>query len=232
LYFVTEARKLYAFQAHLEHADLMLTVSTADQKYLQEEFPDKRIEYLPSFHPYNEVTARPGRGEYVLYHGNLSVGENIKAAEYLVKNVFSKLTCPIIIAGLNPSARIYEWIKEYTHIRIIENPKEPQMQELLENAHVHCLYTHQATGLKLKLVNVLYAGRFCVCNSNMLEGTALTRDCIVKDDAQGMIDAISNCFKKEFSAEMITQRRETLQLHDNGHSTRQLIRLVFADKKK
>jgi hypothetical protein len=231
LFFVTEARKLYSFQSHLAHADLMLTVSTADQKYLQEEFPDKRIEYVPSFHPYNEILSKVGRGEYILYHGNLSVAENIKAAEYLIKNVFSKISYPVIIAGLNPSANIYEWVKAYPHIRIVENPKEPLMQELLENAHVHCLYTHQATGLKLKLLNVMYSGRFCVCNSDMLEGTSLARSCLVKNTPEEMIQGLNECFAKEFTEEMKEQRRESLQNFDNSNQTRNLLRLVFADKK-
>ncbi len=232
LYFVTEARKLYSFQSHLMHADVMLVVSTADQKYLQAEFPGKAIDYLPSFHPYEKVTSKPGRGEYVLYHGNLSVSENVKAAEFLIKEVFSKITLPVIIAGLNPSAKIYEWIKGFPHIKIIENPKEPQMQELLENAQVHCLYTHQGTGLKLKLLNVLYSGRFCICNDNMLEGTALSNSCIVKNSPPEIIAAINECFLQEFTSKQIQERKESLVIFDNDQKTRQLIGTAFSGKKR
>lgn len=232
LYFVTEARKLYSFQSQLMHADQMLVVSTSDQKYLQAEFPGKAIDYLPSFHPYEKITCTPGKGEYVLYHGNLGVSENIKAAEYLVKHVFSKIKHPVIIAGLNPSAKIYDWVKEFPNITIIANPKEPHMQELLENAHVHCLYTHQATGLKLKLVNVLYSGRFCVCNDNMLEGTALHNTCEVKNSPEEIIESIDDCFKKEFSTEMVEARKEALAIFDNDQKTRQLIGCVFGGKKR
>jgi len=232
LYFVTEARKLYSFQSHLAHADLMLVVSTSDQKYLKEEFPDKKIEYLPSFHPYEEVKCKEGRGDYILYHGNLGVGENIKAAEHLIKNVFSKTKHRVIIAGLNPPAKMYDWAKPYSHIKIVKNPNEEEMQNLLENAHVHCLYTHQATGLKLKLLNVLYSGRFVVCNEDMLEGTALNNCCIIKNSAEEMIAEIDLCFKSDFSSEMIEGRKEGLFAFDNATKTKQLLRDVFAGKKK
>lgn len=232
LYFVTEARKLYSFQSHLAHADLMLVVSTADRKYLQEEFPDKKIEYLPSFHPYDKLMCKAGRGDYVLYHGNLSVGENIKAAEFLIKNVFSKIEKPVVLAGLNPSPKIREWIKPHSNIRVEANPTEAEMQYLLENAHVHCLYTHQSTGLRLKLLNVLYSGRFCVCNENMLEGTSLNSCCTVKNEPEEIVAALNACFEKEFSAEMIEERQEGLFPFDNDTKTRQLIRDVFAGKKK
>jgi len=232
LYFVTEARKLYSFQSQLLYADLMLVVSTADQKYLQAEFPGKAIDYLPSFHPYEKVSCKPGKGEYVLYHGNLGVSENVKAAEYLIKNVFSGINHPVIIAGLNPSAKIYDWVKAFPNITVIANPKEPHMQELLENAHVHCLYTHQATGLKLKLLNVLYSGRFCICNDKMLEGTALTNTCIVKNSPEEMIEEINACFQTEFTARLIEERKESLLIFDNDQKTRQLIGSVFGGKKR
>ena len=34
-------------------------------------------------------------------------------------------------------------------------------------------FTHQPTGLKLKLLNVLFNGRWLVCNFNMLDGTPI-----------------------------------------------------------
>lgn len=232
LYFVTEARKLYSFQSHLEHADLMLVVSTADQKYLQGEFPGKKIEYLPSFHPYEEMKCKTGKGDFVLYHGNLSVGENIKAVEYLVKNVFSKIDQPVIIAGMNPSSRIHEWVRPFKNVKVEANPNDERMQQLLEQAHVHCLYTHQATGLKLKLLNVLYSGRFVICNEEMLEGTMLQDCCIVRNEPEGMVRSIQDCFEQSFTAEMLEHRKDGLFVFDNSTKTRHLIRDVFAGKKK
>jgi hypothetical protein len=173
MYFLLEAKKLHNFQKQLINVDLMLVVSTADRDYLHSQFPTKKVEYLPSFHAFDEVKIKEGKGDYILYNGNLQVAENIKAVEYLIKNVFSKIKYPVIIAGLNPNAEIYNWIKPYTHIQIKANPSEAEMQILIEDAQIHCLYTHQATGLKLKLLNVLYSGRFCICNEDMLAGTNL-----------------------------------------------------------
>jgi hypothetical protein len=223
LYFVTEAKKLYSFQKQLAHADLMLVVSTADQKYLRDEFPDGKIDYLPSFHPYNEMKCKEGKGEYVLYNGNLGVGENSKAVEFLIKNVFSKISQPVIIAGLNPSEKMKEWAKPYKNIKIVANPNEAEMQQLLENAQVHCLYTHQATGLKLKLLNVLYSGRFCICNDFMLEGTALEDCCLIKNAPAEIIQAIQQCFQSEFTAELISERKNKLTAFDNADKTARLV---------
>ncbi|MHB8261986.1 MAG: glycosyltransferase family 1 protein [Bacteroidia bacterium] len=223
LYFMLEATKLGSFQKQLAFADVMLVVSTADRDYLQQQFPTKKIEYLPSFHAFDEVKIKEGKGDYILYNGNLQVAENIKAVEYLIKNVFSKIKHPVIIAGLNPSAEINNWVKSYTHIQIKANPSETEMQTLIEDAHIHCLYTHQTTGLKLKLLNVLYSGRFCICNEAMLAGTNLQQACIVKNTPQEMIEAIDYTFEKEFTQDLISLRKQALQAFDNADKTQQLI---------
>lgn len=223
LYFGFESSKLRKFQGRLTYADLMLVVSTADRDYLQQQFPKNKVDYLPSFHAFDEVTSKTGKGSYILYNGNLQVGENVKAVKYLIQQVFSKINHPIIIAGLNPSQEIYNWIKGFNHIKIIANPNEAEMQALIEDAQIHCLYTHQPTGLKLKLLNVLYSGRFCICNNNMLVGTNLQEACIVKNTAQEMVEAINNSFQKEFTPDLISHRKQALQAFDNKLKTQQLI---------
>ena len=223
LYFIIEAKKLFSFQKQLAYADLMLVVSTEDEEYLKSVFPESEIKYLPSFHAFDEVKIKESKGNYILYHGNLQVAENTKALEHLAQHVFSKINHPVIIAGLNPGQEIYNWVKEFSHIKIIANPSDSEMQTLVEDAHIHCLYTHQATGLKLKLLNVLYSGRFCICNEDMLVGTNLEEACIIKNSPQEMIEAIENTFKKEFTQELITFRTQALQAFDNKAKTQQLI---------
>ena len=223
LYFIIEAKKLFSFQKQLAYADLILVVSTEDEAYLKSVFPESEIKYLPSFHAFDEVKIKESKGNYILYHGNLQVAENSKALEYLIKNVFSKINHLVIIAGLNPSQEIYNWVKNLNHIKIIANTSDYEMQTLVEDAQIHCLYTHQATGLKLKLLNVLYSGRFCICNEDMLAGTDLQETCIVKNSPQEMIDAINNTFQKEFTQELITLRAQALQAFDNKAKTQQLI---------
>ena len=59
-----------------------------------------------AFHPYEDVSIKPGRGEFALYHGNLEVGENNLAAVFLAKEVFNALDIPLVIAGNNPSEEL------------------------------------------------------------------------------------------------------------------------------
>jgi hypothetical protein len=149
LYFLAESWKLRLFQKQLNHADIMLMVSKDDKAYLSGKFPGKKIGYLPSFHKDDDVTILPGKGTYALYHGNLEVAENVLAAEYLIKNVFQELDETLVIAGLNPPERLVRMISRFPKIKLVTNPSDDDMYDLIRNAQINVLVTFQTTGLKL-----------------------------------------------------------------------------------
>lgn len=213
LFFFTESIKLKLFEKKLQSADMMLVVSKDDTKYLQKKFPDKTIEYLPSFHGNNKMKCLQGKGEYILYHGNLSVPENEKAAIYLIENVFSKTTFPVIIAGLNPSKRLQKACRNYENITVMANPGKEEMQQLIEKAQIHILITFQATGLKLKLLNTLYSGRFVIVNVEMLAGTGLESLCEIAGTPEQILEKIDQLQTQDFSEDEINRRQNLLNTY-------------------
>jgi hypothetical protein len=224
-YLKAEARKLKKFESILEHADLILAVSQTDLAYFRNKYPNVRSEYLPSFHPNTEMMAIPGKGDYILYHGKLSVSENYEAVEWLIKNVFSKLKFTVKIAGLDPPSFLKTLCEKYPHIELLASPSSIEMDELMRNAQVHVLYTAQATGLKLKLLNVLHSGRFIVCNSKMLEGTDVrsSQSLAVSNTPEDFIKDIEACFSRSFSTELLEERKHQLTTFSNEKNTEKLI---------
>ena len=164
------------------------------------------MQYLAPFHGNNQLNILEGKGNYILYHGNLDVSENNEAALYLVKNIFNKLNFPFIIAGNAPSAELYQASENLKHINIVENPDDKQLMKLIQEAHINLLPTFQNTGIKLKLLNALFNGRFCIVNSMMTEHTGLEKYCEIADDPQMMSEIISQKMETIFSSEMIIQR--------------------------
>ena len=160
LYFFIASIKLKLHQKVLKNASLMLVVSQRDTQYLKNHFPNNRIEYLPSFHANEQVESITGKGTYALYNGNIEVPENAHAVSYLMENVFNNINIPLVIAGMNPPAYIRQLADKHSNITVIPNPDDSEMFELIRDAHVNILVTFQATGLKLKLLNTLYQGRF------------------------------------------------------------------------
>ncbi len=227
-FFLIESLKLRLYQKQLKYSTKMLVVSQTDRDYLVRQFPEKEVVYLPSFHGNSQVESLPGKGDYVLYHGNLSVGENALAAEYLVKEVFNDIDIPLKIAGLNPSEFIKDLVSQYKNIELIANPIQPEMESLIRNAQINVLVTFQATGLKLKLLNTLYNGRWMLVNPEMLAGTGLDRLCEIAGSAYELKQKIKSLFSTEFDQDQLIARKELLrQRFSDEENAKKLIREVF-----
>nr|NQU91306.1 glycosyltransferase [Bacteroidota bacterium] len=207
LFFIIESLRLRWYQKVLKHADLMLVVSQTDTAYLQKHFPGKQVVYLPSFHPNDDFSVIPGKGNYVFYHGKLSVTENYKAAEFLIEKVFIDIPFKLIIAGLDPPDHLKDLIGKYSNVELIANPDDDTMFDLIRKAQVNILITFQATGLKLKLLNTLYKGRFCLVNPEMVQGTGLESLCEIGEGAAELQQKIAELFDQEFDIHEVEQRR-------------------------
>lgn len=224
-YFYNEAAKLKRYESILSKADKIVCISKNDQKYFASEF--KEVEFIPAFHPFTDINVKTGKGEYILYHGNLSVAENVNAVKFLINNVFDTVKVPFKIAGLNPTKQLRNLLNGLNNIELISNPTNEELQVLIENAHINISITAQATGLKLKLLNTLYNGRYCLVNDKMLSGTDLDKLCIIANDYGSMKRKISTLFKQEFTQEDIEKRKQVLtSLYNNGNNTRKLIDLI------
>jgi len=226
MYLRIEAFKLKRFEKIITNANHILSVSEEDLKYFKKQYPNNNSIYLPSFHAFDDVTSKSGKSNYILYHGNLSISENYVAAEWLIKHIFSKINYPVIIAGLNPHTSLINEINKYPHISLKANCSETEMNQLIENAHIHCLYTEQGTGLKLKLLNVLFGGRFVLANNQMLVGTSLNKALNVCNNNNEYIQTINKLMQQEFSSKDIESRKEALTLMDNKHKTELLQSLL------
>jgi glycosyltransferase involved in cell wall biosynthesis len=228
LYYLVASVKLRLYQNILKHASLMLVVSEKDTEYLEKHFPGNEVAYLPSFHANDAVESLPGKGAYALYNGNIEVPENAHAVEFLIKEVFNNLEIPLIIAGMNPPQRIVRLAATCPHVEIVANPYDKKMFELIKDAHVNILVTFQATGLKLKLLNTIYNGRFCLVNNPMLNGTGLADLCEIGNSAGELKENLIRLFDQNFEESEILKREKVLEdRYSNQKNGERLMRLVF-----
>jgi hypothetical protein len=224
-YLYNEAGKLKKYEEVLRNANQLIAISKNDERYFAGYF--SKVDFVPAFHPHKKVCIKGGKGEYALYHGNLSVAENFNAVKYLITNVFKDSPYPLKVAGLNPRTQLKNLIATCPNIELIANPTDEELFELINNAQLNVSITFQATGLKLKLLNMLYNGRFCIANSKMLSGTALDELCIVANDADAIKRKIKELWKRPFTKREIEYRRQKLSmLYNNGHNVDKLIDLI------
>ncbi|MCC6290435.1 MAG: glycosyltransferase [Chitinophagaceae bacterium] len=228
-YYVNETRLLREYEPKVaKKAAITLTASANDAKVYKELYGVKNAEYLPVFLPWNEVTTEPGTGDYCLYHGNLSVNENHEAALWLIEKVFSNNNIPLIIAGKNPAQQIISAAEKYNHVRIIANPSENQMEELIKKAQINVLPSFSNTGIKLKLLHALFCGRHCIVNNMMIEGTGLEDICVIAQNEKEFIKQVAAYFFCSFTFEDIVSRQQLLtKLYNNKKNSNTLINHIF-----
>ncbi len=224
-YFYNEANKLRRYEKVLSRADLLLSISKNDERYFSSHF--KNVDFIPAFHPHKFINSLQGKGNYVLYHGNLSVGENTNVVKFLLTKVFPGLDIPLKIAGLNPSRQLKNLVNQHRGVELIANPDDETLTSLIKNAQINIAITAQATGLKLKLLNTLYNGRFCIVNDKMLSGSKLDELCIVANDADEIKKEIKNHFNVEFTENDIEERKLKLgMLYNNGNNVEKLMGFI------
>lgn len=227
-FFRIEAWRFRAYQRVVAHADRVIAVSATDADYLRRVFPGKPVEFMPCFHANDTITVQPGQSGFILYHGKLSVVENERAALFLIRSVFSRLETPCILAGMDPPANLLAAAAPYPHITIEANPSAERMETLVRNAQIHMLVTFQATGLKLKLLNSLFAGRHTVVNSEMLAGSGLEDLCHIADTPEEMIRTCRRLIDQPFTPESIAKREQRLfPVYSNAYQGERLARMIF-----
>lgn len=209
VYFKIESKRLQHFENILYFADYTLGISPKETEYLKKRF--KNVVYLPAFHGNHTVSTKTGSGDYALYHGNLEVMENHQAALFLVNEVFSDLPFSLVIAGNNPKQELIERVAEMSNMSLIHRPDNAEMERLIADAHVHVLPTFQATGIKLKLLNALYKGRFCVVNNEMVQQTGLENLCEIANTPLEYRQMVGQVFKKEFTLADLEARQKVLK---------------------
>jgi hypothetical protein len=224
LYFLLESRLLKKYEKIIAKKGNLIAINEKDKLTYQHVLSAKNINFLPVFLPFNEVTSKTGKGNFCLYHGNLSVAENGKAAGWLIENVFNQSKFSFIIAGKNPSGQLKKSLLNNKNIRLVANPSEQEMNELIQTAHIHLLPSFNTTGIKIKLLNALFNGRFIITNAAAVEGTGLEMLCSLAETPSDYIKKIEELFQLPFSQNEINKRNEVLKSQFNNEKNgRQLI---------
>ncbi len=226
-FFRKEAARLKAFESQLACASAIAAISPDDVKYLSLRY--KNVFYLPVFHAQDEM--QPGSGDVpmAVYHGNLGVGENNEAALFLADKVFRGLNYKLIITGNNPSRELQELCSGLDNVVLKSHVTTEEINSLVRSAKINLLPTFQSTGMKLKLINVLFQAGHVIVNSKMVRNTGMEALCEVANTAKEMQKAVLRLGNSEFRVEMLTRRRAFLMsTFSNEENAQALIQQIHA----
>jgi hypothetical protein len=228
-FFKVESDRLKKYESVLKHADCIAAISPNDHKYLNKKYGKTVL--LSPFHVNNSITVQSGKGDFILYHGNLSVGENNEAAMYLLKKVLNDSKYPVVIAGNDPSLELKELVATMDHVSLQSGITSEEINHLISDAHINILFTNQATGIKLKLLNALFMGRHCIANEKMIANTGLQDMCVQADSPKAFKEAIAHCWTESIDTQAIDNRREILENQfDNQNNILPLLEMIYGPK--
>ena len=227
-YFLLESILLKQYEKSLPKNIPVFAMSTKDAAYCSNRLRMTNVQHLPTFIPYTLNHSQVGKGNYCLYHANLSVAENEAAANWLLTNVFSKLLVPLFIAGKNPTKKLRLKIQQSKNITLLPNPSEDELQILIANAQINILPSFNNTGIKLKLINALFTGKHCIVNDATVAGTAMETACHIANNSEKMIHLINKLYTQSFTFEEVEKKKKLIELiYDNKKNVAQLIRWIW-----
>ena len=225
-YMQHESRLLKRYEEKLKDY-CILSLSQDDCASYVKLFKASNIQYLPAFIPNDIVTGKTGKGNFILYHGNLSVAENEKTAAWLLEKIFRDLDIPLVIAGKNPSDKLVELSHKWPHTCIVANPTEAELNDLIQKAQLHILPSFTHSGIKLKLLNALFKGRHVLANDAMIKGTGLESVCQLANNPTEFKYHAFRLFHKEFTDDDVQLRENLLQQQfNNKKNAEQLMRAL------
>lgn len=222
IYYGREARLLKNYERRVAGRYPILTVSEDDRDFFKREF-NANAEFVPVFIPWQSVSEVTGSGNFILYHGNLSVNENARAASEILETLSSH---PLIIAGFEPPVWLREKALQYG-AQIIVNPSDSELHALISGAHINLLPSLNTTGVKLKVLNALFNGRHCICNKAGISGSGLSSVCRV-EEKNGWQTAVNELMQVPFTMDMIKEReKQLLTIYNNAVNAKKIIASLY-----
>jgi hypothetical protein len=216
LYYGIESYKLKKFERVLYHTDIIFSVSADEVRYCS---VFAKTIWLPAFHGNTLKDFQPSASEkkYILYHGNLDITDNQKAA-LLLDEICSELNIDCIIAGKNINSQL-----STLNSQLFTNPSDAEMQKLIEDSHICFIYSDMENGVKLKLLYSLFNGKFVIANMACITGTKLDSLVIKAETKEGIKKAIAEYLQKEFTEEEFNIRKALLQQYYDNDKNIELI---------
>lgn len=214
-YYSVESTQLAFYQKRLPHNCVYACLSETDKEYFAETLHLPDVCFIPCFIPWQSVNSLIGKGNYCLYHGNLSISENVKAVEWLIDHVFSTLEIAFVIAGKNITEEINARSSSYNHISVYNNPTNEHLTSLIKNAHINVLPVFNNTGVKLKLLHALFEGRFCITNNEGTAGSGINKGIAVANTVSEWGTAVRKLCARSFTQADILERSQLPEIYNN-----------------
>ncbi len=221
--FWIEGCKFKRYEKVLNKANVLFSISNYETSYFKKKYTPTTY-FLPVCHGNEKITSKKGFGTYALYHGDLSVSDNLKSAFFII-DVFEQINKPLIIASSTRVPKLLSRIYSLNNVSFRDISKAADLNDLIRNAHINTLFSFQRSGTKLKVFNALYNGRHCIVNENMVDDLEILSLCTVAVNKEIYKKSVLELFDKKF---IVPQKRiEILKKYDDVHNAKKIVDIML-----
>lgn len=225
IFFNLEALKLKKFENHLKKVSGIFSIAPIEQTYFSSNY--KNSYYVCAFHDaeFAKHTSE-NNTKYILWHGDLRTADNIKSVLFLI-SIYAKSKINFKIASSCINKKIQKAIAGEDNIEFVNLKEETCLDSLISNAHINVLYTFQNTGIKLKLLNALYKGKFVLGNDLLIKDTALENTCNIANSKSEFLNITQKLFTLKFTAHHTEIRKKTLEPFSPTSNAKKMLNIIF-----
>ena len=190
--------------------DVLFAISPKDQKWFADS--GAKSVFLPPFHGSHHVDIQPGRGQYLLYQGDLSLEINQNALLDLMEKLPADPIYPIVAAGRSGDKSFEENLRRFPNLRREADVSQEKMIQLIQQAHVILIHSLHISGMKLKIFPALYYGRFIAASATSATQTSLDK-AMHFYDTHSFKSLLRQLWAADFTKEAYTSRMEIVALY-------------------
>jgi hypothetical protein len=194
--YTREAKKYRKYQEQISQFSHVFGLSHFECRFLEKQ--TNNWSYLPVFHGNKVNHTLSETGDFALYHGDLRLPDNKKAAEFAI-SVFKKIkTYKLIIASSAGKEFVENLITTAPNIEFVTLENQAHLEALFAKAHINMMVSFQQSGTKLKVINALHQSRFCLINKNMVDDERILNLCQIATTEEEFVNEIHRLRTKNY----------------------------------
>ena len=224
LFFQRESLALQRYECnHCTSFDTVFAISEKDKTWYDQK--GSKCEFMPAYHGIEEVEIKEGRGEYLLYQGDLSIEINQKAVLDMLKTLSEGPAYPVVIAGKSGDPSFEEKLTKYPNLKREVDVSGDRMTSLISDAQIVIIHSRNPSGMKVKIFPALYYGRHVLASENNVTYTALDDAMHLYKNPEEMKAMIEMLWLTPVTTGIIEQRKAlTGSLPSDREKARQIIK--------
>ncbi|MBB6371329.1 hypothetical protein [Chryseobacterium shigense] len=198
----------------------------SEKEFHDVESYSKNAHLIHIFHGNKSVKHLDKKGNYFLFHGDLSISDNKRALEETI-NIFKTLPRhKLVVASDRAGEDLKKKIKSIENISIVPIETSENLNKLFENAHANILLSYQNSGTKVKLFNALYNSRYIIVNQNITDDKTLMGLCHFGTTSNEIRQLINETASQDYN-EYETRKEVLEKNYSDNANAEEISKIIF-----